>query len=69
MTKLTRLINLTAALHASRSATQVGIFFDDMEDMTSKLTADGHNVTQASDDRALVNNAVWVTVHGVTYPA
>ena len=68
MTSLTRLINLTAAFHASRSAAQVGIFFDDMTDMISKLVDDGHKVTQQSNDRALVNNAVWITVHGVTYP-
>jgi hypothetical protein len=69
MTSLTRLINLTAAFHATRSAAQVGIFFDNMADMIAKLTADGHNVTQPSSDRALVNNAVWITVYGVTYPA
>ena len=41
---------------------------DDMADMISKLVDDGHKVTQQSNDRALVNNAVWITVHGVTYP-
>ena len=69
MTALSRLINLTAAFQSTRSGAQAGLFFDDMADMVARLAACGHNVTQVYDDRALVDNSVWLTVSGVAYPA
>jgi|VirMetMinimDraft_7_1064189.scaffolds.fasta_scaffold533128_2 hypothetical protein len=68
MTKLTRLINLTVANHASRSAAQIGLFFDNMDEVCAALIADGHKIQQRNNEMVLVNHSVWMTKHGVTYP-
>jgi len=68
MTRLTDLINTASATNTSRFAAQHGIFFDGMEDMISKLNAEGLSTQQNDGERVLVSHKVWMTRHGVVNP-
>ena len=68
MTKLTAIINRASDSNTIYYAAQRGIFFDSMDDMVSKLNADGFSTQQSDGKRVLVGHKVWMTRFGVITP-
>lgn len=68
MTKLTAIINRAANDTTTYFAAQQGVFFDSMDDMISKLHAEGFNTQQNDGERVLVGHMVWMTRYGVITP-
>ena len=68
MTKLAALINRAAADTTTYYAAQKGIFFDSMDDLISKVEAEGFSTQQNDGERVLVGFKVWMTRYGVITP-
>ena len=68
MTKLAGLINRAASGNTTYFAAQKGIFFDSMDDMISKVEAEGFSTQQNDGERVLVGFKVWMTRYGVMTP-
>ena len=68
MTKLAAIINRAATGTTTYYAAQKGIFFDSMDDLISKVEAEGFSTQQNDGERVLVGFKVWMTRYGVITP-
>tara|TARA_R110000796_G_scaffold94767_3_gene199673 strand:+ start:136 stop:360 length:225 start_codon:yes stop_codon:yes gene_type:complete len=68
MSKLKSIINRASALNTVYYCTQAGIWFDSMDDMITKVEAEGFSTQQNDGENVLVGHKVWMSCHGVIKP-